>query len=290
MKYNLLAFSLMFLLFIGCEQNPIGDDKIDMPNRRISGTVDFGTNLSPEGVFVWLDGFDMFTYTDPEGKFEFFLPPPAAQANPKGVTGAFDVFYYVANYHLGRTRVYTQNGNFLYSGSEFNSEGELIQKKSLFRKLEAQIHVRPASAHSDSITVVAGTTDFLLRVDVALRTPKDSVIVFYPGLFQNTYNPLMFRNIETDQVKVLSSTIAGFVNSPYDTVDARGSVRTMAVPIFPNELGKGTFEVIPFIRVESTDIPEGIKRELELDSVVPGEKYLRIPFVRSGKNRYFTLQ
>lgn len=289
MKYILLiGFCISGL---GCEQNPIGDNKIDTPNRSINGTVGFvRSGINPEGIFVWLDGFDIFTYTDSQGKFEFLLPPPTAQANSKGVSGAFHVFYYVANFHLGSTRVFTQNGNFLYSIGEISSEGELTPKKTLLQKLDTHIEVQPSSANSESIKIVAGKTDFILRVDVTLRAFTDSVVVFYPGLFEGIFGPLMFRNVETNEVKVISSTVAGFVNNPYDTVNTTPLLRTMVVPIFPDELGKGTFEVIPFIRVESSDTPEGIKRELALDFLRLGEEYLRVPHLRSGNNRYFTLQ
>lgn len=291
MKYISFIILCLFFLFVGCEQNPIGETKIDIPNRSINGTVDLDhPDMNPEGVFVWLEGFDMFTYTDPQGKFEFLLPPPTAQATSKGVSGTFNLFYYVANFHLGRTRVYTQNGNFLYSRGEVNSEGELTPKKTLLQKLDTHIRVRPSSTHSDSINIVGGKTDFLIRVDVALRAFTDSVVVFYPGIVENVFSPLMFRNVENNQVKVVSSTVAGFVKAPYDTVKTAPLLRTMVVPIFPDELGKGTFEVIPFILVENLDIPEGIKRELELDFLVPGEEYLKVPYLRSGNSRYFTLQ
>ena len=290
MKYiNFIALWLVVFV-LSCEQNPIGENKIQMPNRSISGTVTLSnSNVDPQNVFVWLEGFNMYTYTDSQGNFEFLLPPPSAQANSKGVSGAFDVYYYVANFNLERTRVYTQNGNFLYSRGGINSDGELTEKKRLIQKLETQVYVQPSSYHSEGINVIAGKTDFILRVDVTLRSFRDSVVVFYPGIYDNIRGPLMFRNVETNEVKILSSAIAGFANAPYDTVRTRPLTRTMAVPIFPTELGVGTFEVIPFIRVENPEIPEGIKKELELDFVMPGEEYLRIPYLRSGSNRFFTL-
>src|SRR3990172_2363437 len=287
MKINRLNTVLGIIVTIcaACTQNPIGEDEVAAPASVIQGSVTFDrTNDAPHDVLVWLEGFDLFTRTDSNGSFNFMIPPPIAQSSMKGVTGAFNIYYYMANFGLESSRVFTQNGNLVNSSGSLNSANGELQQKVLSQKLIIKTEVRPVRASRQAIRIVAGKSDFILRVDVTLQAIRDSVIVFFPGLFQDIYGPLMFRSVKTNEVKVVTSTIAAFVVSPVDTITTEPTVRTMAVPIFPDALGLGEFEIIPFLKIEDVEVPDAISNELELDYIAPGSKYLRIPFLRSGRS------
>ena len=58
--------SIMFVYF-RCTGNPIGDNNITPRPDQISGQVQLDNNGQPERVYVWLEGFDVGTFT------EFFL-------------------------------------------------------------------------------------------------------------------------------------------------------------------------------------------------------------------------
>lgn len=287
--YLLLLISLLFVM--ACTENPLdGDNEISAGNREVRGSVRLSNDNTPEGVYVWLEGFSIGTKTDANGNFKFILPPRQVQANSEGVTGAFNIYYFLGNFDLEKTEVFTRDGSFVYSTGEINARGELIQSKLLFQNLRISTTVMPTSVHTSQITVTEGKTDFIMRVDVALQAIKDSVVVFFPGLVNSTFGPLLFRNVDTDEVKILGSTIAGLVGSDLDTITVEEEVRTMVVPLFPDALSEGIYEVIPYLLVKKEDIPDELIRSLGPEVLELGVSYLNIPFKRKGSRRFFRVE
>ena len=150
-KEILIIFLLLStFIFFACTGNPFSDDEISPGNRQISGKVEVSGNQNPEGVYVWLEGFNIGTRTDEQGCFQLTLPMPASQGgSAEGVAGAFNLYYYVANFNLESTRVLTRNGSFVYSQGDINSKGELNNPKFLFQNLQIRTRVTPSSLSSD---------------------------------------------------------------------------------------------------------------------------------------------
>ena len=74
----IIFFLLSIFLFSGCTGSPFSDNEIPQETRRITGKVEISDNThSPEGVYVWLGGFDIGTFTDQDGEFEITLPSTA---------------------------------------------------------------------------------------------------------------------------------------------------------------------------------------------------------------------
>jgi len=286
---ELNSYSLLVSLFFvyACTQNPISDDEISSRNRTIKGEVRLSNNLRSENVYVWLDGFNLGTRTDEQGKFSLALPPLSAQDNFAGVTGAFNIYFFVANFNLQSTQVFTQNGLFVYSEGEINSNGELNQPKFLIQNLQIQTKVQPSSVSNSQIVVVEGKSDFLLRVDVTLQTVKDWIVVFYPALVKDTFGPLLYRNVDSNEVTILGSTVATLVESDLDTVDMAPGKRTMVVPLFPDDLLPGEYEIIPYLLIKNEEIPEPLIGSLGEDVEELGPDYLFIPMIREGNERFF---
>lgn len=283
-------FAAALLVVTGCEENPVGGDEgISVANRQITGTVRFDTNIEPANVYVWLDGFDLNTRTDRTGKFELVLPPSAAQGR-SGITGAFNLYYYMGNYTFASTEVFTKDGEFVYDTEEISADGQLREAVLLFQRLRIRTAVRPGSVSRSAITVTGGKSDFVMAVDVTLQAARnDTVIVFFPATVESRTGPLLFRNTVTDQVTVLNSIVAEQVTSALDTVTAAQKVRTMEINLFPDDLGVGEYEIIPYLLVDDVELPAGLRDELGLDVLLPGAPYLKIPFVRDGDQRVFTV-
>ncbi|MFQ5650528.1 MAG: carboxypeptidase-like regulatory domain-containing protein [bacterium] len=285
MKITGLLGCIAAFLAQGCVNNPFGSSDISLRGRQIEGTVRLDSNAPPAGVYVWLEGFDLATRTDSQGHFKVTLPPPFSRPASDGISGAFSLYYYVANFALAATRIATQEGRIVNADIEMNADGTLLEPVLLKQRLRIDTRVRPAVVSNSQITVTGGLTDFLLRVDVTLQAIRDSVLVTFPGVVDGMFGPLMFRNLETDDVRVLSSTIAGVVSSAYDTVKTDPHVRTMVVPIFPDDLEVGEYEVIPYLFVEDEPVPDGIRKRLRIEFIGPGPDYLEIPFLRTGAGR-----
>jgi len=282
---NLSRILLIACLGYGCTENPIGDNEITFGNRQITGTVQLSNNGVADNVYVWLEGFDLGTRTDEQGKFQLVLPLPSAQGTASGVSGAFLLYYYVSNFQLATTQVFTQNGFFVYSTDEINADGELIQPKFLIQKLIIDTRVQPSSYSNAEVA----TTPSLLRIDVRLQAINDSVAVFFPGLVGSTFGPLIFRNVESNEVTVSSSAVSGLVTSPRDTITVEPTIRTMSIRLGSDNFSPGTYEVIPYVLVEDGGVPNGLFNSLGSRVLEFGPDYLLLPIVREGEERFVTV-
>lgn len=271
----------------GCAKNPFGGNEISLENRQIRGKVRLSNNMKPKGVYVWLEGFNIGTRTDEQGNFQITLPQPESQGNPRGVTGAFNIYYFVANFNLDSTRVFTQNGFFVYDQGEINSNGELNNPKFLFQNLSITTSITPSSVSSVDFESVGDGGAFIVRVDVTLQAIVDTVVVFFPALVNDTYGPLIFRDIDTDEIFILPSAISGLVESDLDTIDSVPITRTMAVKMTPADLPEGEYEVIPYLLLKSQGVPHLLIESLGENVEALGRSYLNMPFRREGDRRFF---
>jgi hypothetical protein len=280
-----LFLSLYLINYLGCTGNPVTEHEIVLPNRQIRGSVRLSDNLSNEGVYVWLEGFNIGTRTDSQGKFQITLP---SQGSPGGITGAFNLFYYVANFVLASTPVFIQNGEFVYSIGEIDSRGELSSPKFLLQNLFIETRVNPSSVSLSDLSE-AGDQFVIVRVDVILQAPVDSVIVFFPGLVNDTFGPLIFRNVNNGEISILESTITELVFSDLDTIDAVPTTRIMALKLGRNDLLPGEYEIIPYLLVKEKGVPPLLIASLGERVEELGPNYLNIPFRRLGDNRFLKI-
>ena len=280
-----LINTILFLFLnchLGCMGNSITENEILLPNRQIHGSVRLSDNQSNVGVYVWLEGFNIGTRTDSQGKFQITLPP---QGSSGGITGAFNLFYYMANFVLASTPVFIQNGEFVYSIGEIDSRGELSSPKFLLQNLFIETRVNPSSVSLSDLSE-AGDQFVIVRVDVILQAPVDSVIVFFPVLVNDTYGPLIFRNIDTNEVSIFGTTITELVVSDLDTIDAVPTTRIMALKLERNALEPGEYEIVPYLLVKEPGVPAQLIASLGQRVEELGPNYLNIPFRRQGDNRF----
>lgn len=283
-KYLSLMVGLVLLCSYGCTENPIGEDAITGGARQIRGQVRLSNDLSPENVYVWLEGFNLGTRTDAQGNFQLTLPIMGSQGNSNGVSGAFNIFYFLENFRLERTPVFVRDGTFLYSVGEVNSEGRLNRPKFLSRKLEVETRVQPESASISALRA----SKALLRIDVYLQAVNNSVIVFFPGIVGDTRGPLFFRNMATDEIFIKPSAVVELVQSAVDTIDSAPARRTMIIELTPDLLPPGKYEVLPYLLVRDVSVPPQLIESLGLDVESLGPEYLYLPMKREG-NRFFTM-
>ena len=289
------VFSILVIGYLGlvaCESNPVGGGTdIAAPRRRLLGEVRLDARMMPPaGVYVWLEGFNLGQKTAADGRFEFVLPPPLAQSGGRGVSGAFNIYYFMANFRLAVTPVQVINGDLVYSTDQIDADGELRIPKTLSQRLRIGTSMQPYSVRNSDINVTAGKTDFLLRVDVTLQAVRDSVIVFFPRKVGPTISPLLFRNVATNETKIFGSAIAGFVASDIDTIDSVPVVRTLVVPIFPDDLEPGEYEIIPYLLIQDQQVPEALIESLGIDVLILGESYINLPMLRQADPLTFRVE
>lgn len=277
-KFLGISFSVLLTIsFFACTGNPFSDDEISPGKSQITGRVEVSDNQNSEGVYVWLEGFDIGTFTNQEGEFEIRIP--STVQNSGGTTGIFSLYYYLANYRLTKTELTVRRGEFVFATGEINNKGELQRPKFLSRILDISTVLTPPIADAD--------TSIFMKVEVILSSETDSVTVYYPREPFDGPNkliaPLFVKNLETGAAFYIEPTLAGINEEDIITIfRGRPFVRTMLLLMSKGVLSEGRYEIIPYLRISQPDVPTELVNNLIEDINSFGLDYLNVPFLRTN--------
>ena len=120
-KNKIIVFLLISLF--SCTSNPFWDDSgtIEM---KITGKVLTENNQTNIPVSVWLETFDLYTTSDPDGNFSFSISN--SQTSYGSINGPIDLYFFIYNYELDSVTVYFTNGMFSKEQTDFSEDGELL--------------------------------------------------------------------------------------------------------------------------------------------------------------------
>lgn len=245
-----------------------------LSSRQIRGRVELSRSLNPQGVFVWLDGVDIGTRTDNNGRFTVTLPAVEDQSAPGGTSGVFNLYFYLANFTLTTTPVVLRNGVFVYPQGEINQDGELSRPKFIPELLHIEIVVTPP------IMVAPGLIDTAL-VEVKLSALEDSVTVVFPRSIPGRLGAIFFRNVSSGAILVHPL----FPGLTLEQTEAVGKTAYTTIAIFNParmRLPAGKYEIIPYLLVKHAPVPPALLAKLGDQVEALGPNYLMIPFRREG--------
>lgn len=263
-----LLCALGCICFVGCTSNPVGDDTISAGKRQVTGKATLDTGDDQSGVYVWLEGFDIGTQTDPQGNFKLTLPPPSSQTSEGGVDGAFRLFYYVANYSLTSANVVVKNGEFVFSSGDINKDGEISGTKSLTKFLDIKTILSRNSIRVNS--------DSRIAARVTLTAISDSVTVLFPNSIGEFLGAIFLRNLDTQEVFIIKGPPTEEVDK--ELITRTESSRSIEFSLIVNPVPVGRYEVLPYLLVRHESIPAQLMETLgnHVENLTPG--YLQIPF------------
>jgi len=260
-------------LLCGCTENPLDKSTISSKSRQIHGKVRLSDESSSEGVYVWLEGFNIGTFTDQTGQFQVTLPPPETHGTPTGVNGVFNLYFYVANYRLSSAEVVVQNGEYLPSWGDIDANGEINGVISLRKLLRISTVVDP-----DTVTT---SFEGPIDVQVSLQATFDSVTVVFPKIIEGSSGAILLKRLESGDV---------FVDIP-DMSDSTQTIERIGPEIRnwnmvfnagTGVLPEGQYEIIPYFFIEQDSMPAGLLTSLSMNVKELGPDYLKIPFKREG--------
>jgi hypothetical protein len=259
--------------FCGCTSNPFGEDDIASGTGTIRGSVQLSNRASPEGVYLWLDGFNLSTRTDASGNFVLTLPPPSAQGSSGGISGVFNLYFYLANYLLASTQVATQKGGFVYARGDLNAKGELAAPKTLQRFLRISTLVAPSSVRTN----FTGN----INVEVTLEATIDSATVIFPKAVGGLLGAIFIKRAGSEEV-FLAESVPGAVTRDIQIIGRAPHRRLMLFNLLQRPLPPAEYEVIPYVLIRHEFIPPGLMASLGANVEDFGPDYLKIPFSREG--------
>lgn len=273
-------FCVVLVSQFACTSSPLGDNGISSGRRKMRGEILISEPRNLDGVFVWLEEFNIGTRTDENGEFSIVLPPPSTQSESGGVTGLFTLYFYIANYYLRTAEVFINNGEFLYGKADLDPDGELLNARVLTEFLLIKTTLSP------SVTFLecgGGEPDVppcdTMLVKLTLQATKgDSVPVLFPGS-PSGLGGVLLRNQDTGAVFTIEA-IPGSQSQHSVGVEEQPVTRVMVFDLMTNPIPRGTYEVIPYFLIRFELIPPALKATLGRSIEQLGPEYLKIPFRR----------
>lgn len=257
----------------GCTENPFGEDKISPGSRQISGTVQLHDGSSPEGVYVWLEGFNIGTYTEKAGDFKLTLPSKSSSGTSSGLSGIFNLYFYIANYLLDSAQAVVQESEFVYARGDINKDGRLSVPKVMRRFLRINTLMVPSSVSANYTGVI--------EVKVTLTATIDSSTVIVPKSVGGLLGAILVKKTDSQEVIIYESApLAGMRDVVLVGLTPR-SIR-MTFDLILKPLTPGKYEVIPYLLITHEAIPENLIESIGPNVEELGPSYLKIPFRREG--------
>ncbi len=263
------------LLTGGCTDNPFeGDATIQAGDRTISGVVQLSDSDDHSGVYVWMEGFDIATTTDAEGRFSLTLPPPSSQTSGGGVDGIFNVYTFLGNYRLQRTRTAVRDGAFVFPSTDIDDAGRIVEPILLLQKIDIQIDLDRTHIEADSPRFIA--------VEVQLKSNAQPSTAYFPRMYGRIEGPILLHNLRTGKVEIYSTTVVGIDMTDHVSLGPVPYKRTLLLNIPKYALKAGIYEVLPFIVAKNEVIPLHLLNSLGVDVTALSEEYVFYPLRRKS--------
>jgi hypothetical protein len=260
-----------------CTDNPFSNTDISLPGSTIRGTVELSDSSSPDGVYVWLEGFNFGTFTDQNGRFHFKLPSPKSQAGT-GVTGNFAIYFYLANFDLAIHNIVLRNGELDYVHSRIHENGELRSSVYLSKFLDIETKIEPTSVDLSYNGPIA--------VQLTLRALEDTVLVRIPDKLQGPLAILMTQKVSPNQNYfeiVVTHPFALNANMVADTITVVPKVWLAGFSMSPGRFPKGKYKIVPYFLIDpKSSLPAEMLNNLGRNIDRPVSEFLKNPTKRRG--------
>ena len=275
----LLTAGICMLLCLHCEENPLDHSVISPIGRQISGQATLVGETNHENIYVWLEGFNIGTYTDEMGEFQIFLPSPDSQGIAGRVNGIFYLYFYIANYRVSMAQVMFADGELITSSGDFRADGKLNGVRALYKLLHIRTTVIPET--------VPENFEGDINVLVQLQAVSDSVNVVFPKITGGSSGVVFLRNISSEDVFVyLPESVENIQMS--EKIGPEIRYIPLVFRVRRGSLPSGRYEAIPYFFVEQDTLPPELLESLDPNVGEIGPDYLNIPFRRDGGQ--FTVQ
>ncbi len=264
--------ALVILIIFSCTSNPFSkDNDIEEQNRSITGTIELGDHTIPDGIYVWLESFDLSTYTNSDGFFSLTLPAPSQNAGD--INGMFVLYFYMTNYQMDSVQVAVRNGQVVYSEGNLDSKGSIKKKIVLSKLLDLNIKVTPSTIPADY--------DSILQIEMRITGPSSPVGVVTFVDSNNAVSGIYFKKTDSEE-EVIKTYFSGRSYRQTINISHSPSTHIANIKIMPCTLPTGEYEVFPYLWVTQTNLPAEMLDDFGADATSMSYSYTRLPFKRTG--------
>ncbi len=264
-------FLLWSLMGFQCSRSSLFENTIKAPSSTIHGNVRLSDGADSEEICVWMEGFDLFTRTDSLGGFSLQMPDPSLQPGG-GLSGEFNIYFYVANYRIDSVAVTIVEGHIESEPQIINDEGHLVEVVELQKLVQISSSILPDTIfETDSVN---------FKIIVNIRTFEPDVLIQAPVTPNDWLLAMIFRKAEE---RSGDATFYGSDTILYDKSIHQSAVWEMEIQSYwlsPRPgftLESGLYDVVPFLIIKQDGIPEGLMDHLGENALSLHPDYLKIP-------------
>lgn len=245
-KFRKPIITIICLGFIlGCTENPFDEDNISKDDSRIiSGIVSLDNDTDPSGVLIWLDKFNLFTFSDASGRYSFNLPEKSGEIGA-GFTDFATIYYYVSNYGLDSSSIYIFNGSFKYGAADIDDDG-IVKKINLKNIVTIQTIIDLDHLIANEYRELKGS--------INLTSPSGINTKTVTWLTQDGALTAFYFKSLNDPEEVYLSKRSVYLTSNYvsGSLTLTGIISLDSIPLNP-----GNYEVITYLRIDQS-LPPGL--------------------------------
>jgi len=287
-KHILIIIAVSFLI-CNCTENPFSSKEDNqIAKEKISGHVLLKDGRRPGCIFVWIEQFDIATYTDSLGKFSMTLPLAENQAGGNGFDGLFNIFFFMGNYAIDSVKIEMTEGKLTKDQEYFDNDGKLRQTLSLrpylqFETVEVQHAVIDHGIYIIDFDTLKETTSF---IDVAFEVYDETRTVsslrediekagasfFRTGMIFEPVDP------ENEFVFIESSKAEEQFDAMLKHTDP---VWTFQLKLKRSDFAEAEYWVYPFLKIRQPEVPAAMFDALGREKMVFGPDYLDFPIKRT---------
>lgn len=273
--FKLIALGLISVLIFSCTSNPLfKDDQIK--SEQLSGQILLNDETTPDNIYVWLEGFNLGTLTDSQGRFTLSLPSPETRGLGSNFNGEVSLYFYVANYYIDSTTIIFANGKLLEDQAEIDSVGELSATKTLRKMASIVTFADQSLANSNLLKIFITITSFDYNIKVyslreLLKHPQAGFI----------RTGLIIESLENSQLVIFIDRSESFLwGDVLLTNVPQQWTYELNLDIF--NLPAGHYRIVPYLLFPQNGIPDALLESIS-STVEKFEKdYLLLPIKREG--------
>ena len=269
MKIILRLFIIVPLCLIGCTENALFDDGNTAQDKHIvSGTLSLSDGASPENAYIWVRDLGVSSWRTSQGSFAIQIPRTAEY---EGLNGEYTVYFYVGNYHYDTATVIVRNGQFEYGQKNITNEGRFDRSIVLMKMLDIKCSVLPKSIAPDvslDYTIILELVNIDSFVSIITQVDRDQNMrgYFVKPLDNNSTVWKLYSNTGTN--------LSGFPITSRTVLETTGSFN-------PVLISAGHYEIIPFIVVVQSGLPDELLLSLGNKVNAYELDYLNVPYIRT---------
>ena len=191
------------------------------------------------------------------------------------VNGEYTIHFFLGNYQISKVIVEFAAGQIVSDDNTITPEGELRKTISMTRLMGMHTTVSPE--------IITAGFDSNIKVDVDIASDPSEVFVYLKKISTrdgSIYTGLFIKEADSNKLAYLVDIDSAIIMR--EDIMSPGKNLEIEFDYASSNLSSGTYEVIPYLIVDRSDVPEGLKQAIGLGFDSFNQNYFQYPFKRTG--------